>query len=192
MKPTLLLICILLSASLITACHPEMSHHHSDSEEPSFPANKSAIEDVTIPLINTKGEKSGTAVLSETFKGINVHVIAKGLAPGEKAIHLHEKGICKIPDFMTAGGHFNPDHKMHGLKNPKGPHAGDMLNILVPENGKVDVNVTAPFVTLEEGKKNSLLDEDGSALMIHEKADDYETDPAGNAGKRIICGVIKK
>lgn len=192
MRKTLLLFCILLFALLIAACHPEINQDQYNSNEPSFPANKAAINDVTIPLINEKGEKSGTAVLSETFKGVNVHVTAKGLAPGEKAIHFHEKGVCGVPDFMAAGGHFNPDNKMHGLKNPKGPHAGDMLNILVPENGIIDVNVTAPFVTLEEGKKNSLLDIDGSALIIHEKADDYSTDPSGNAGKRIMCGVIKK
>ncbi|MCD7033520.1 superoxide dismutase family protein [Metabacillus sp. GX 13764] len=184
-------VMILAGAGLLLFSAGCQQREHMNEQE-VFPAEKHAVMDVTVPLINSEGKEAGKAVLSETFKGVNVHLTAKGLAPGAKAIHFHETGSCKTPDFMSAGGHFNPEGKMHGLKNPKGPHAGDMLNIIIPESGTADVNVTAPFVTLEEGKPNSLLDENGSALVIHEKADDYVTDPAGNAGKRILCGVVKK
>ncbi len=132
---------------------------------------------------------TGTATLKQTEKGVLIHAIFQNVPPGWHAMHIHEVGKCEPPDFKTAGGHFNPTHKMHGYMNPSGAHAGDLPNVYADASGKVDVEVLAPDVSLEPGA-NSLLDGDGSALVLHEKADDYSTNPAGNAGKRIGCAVI--
>jgi len=113
-----------------------------------------------------------------------------GISPGEHAFHVHAIGKCDPPDFKSAGAHFNPDETKHGLMNPEGPHAGDMPNLHVPESGKLSIEVLNPLVTLRQDR--ALLDEDGSALVIHAGADDYTTDPAGNAGDRIACGVVTR
>ncbi|MDD9147318.1 MULTISPECIES: superoxide dismutase family protein [unclassified Sporolactobacillus] len=154
-------------------------------------AKSSQSQKLIVPLIDGKGEELGEAVLTETEKGVSVALQAEGLRPGLHAIHFHEVGSCTPPDFMSAGGHFNPEHKQHGLKNPLGPHAGDMPNIFADSHGKVKTVIFNPRVTLEEGKENSLRDADGSALIIHEAGDDQQTDPSGNAGSRVLCGVIK-
>ncbi|MBV9224968.1 MAG: superoxide dismutase family protein, partial [Acidobacteriaceae bacterium] len=107
------------------------------------------------------------------------------------AIHIHQNAKCEPPGFTSAGPHFNPENKKHGMQNPDGPHAGDMMNFTVAQNGTANTTVTDPNVTLGEGA-TSLFSNGGTALMIHEKADDMKTDPAGNAGSRIACGVITK
>lgn len=143
-------------------------------------------------LINQKGEKIGKAELIQTKSGVLIKLEASGLPPNaELAFHIHELGKCDPPDFMSAKGHFNPFKKKHGLLNPDGPHAGDMPNVFTDANGNLKVHVLNTFVTLEPGKENSLLKEGGTALMIHHHRDDYKTDPAGNAGHRIACGVIR-
>ncbi|MBS4201943.1 superoxide dismutase family protein [Bacillus sp. FJAT-49732] len=147
---------------------------------------------IYVNMINAEGIKTGNATLTETKEGVKILLEAEGLEPGTKAIHIHETGKCEAPDFKSAGGHYNPGQRQHGFNNPKGFHAGDLHNIEVTDKGTVNVEITAPNVTLKQGEKNTLLDEDGSALMIHTQADDYKTDPAGNAGNRIVCGVISK
>ncbi|TFE01866.1 superoxide dismutase family protein [Jeotgalibacillus sp. R-1-5s-1] len=142
-------------------------------------------------LLNAEGQSVGTALMKETAEGVSIHLQAKNIEPGEKAVHIHEKGSCVPPDFESAGGHFNPEKKQHGFNNPKGFHAGDLSNLEVDADGTINLSLTVKAVTLEKGSPHSLLDEDGSAIVIHEKADDYHTDPAGNAGKRIVCGEIK-
>lgn len=142
-------------------------------------------------IVNSAGKVIGSAELTETATGVRVRLLLKDLEPGEKAIHFHEVGLCEKPKFTTAGGHVNPSKKQHGFDNPKGYHAGDLPNLHVNKDGQVDLEITTPLVTLQKGKANSLLDEDGSAIIIHEKADDYETDPSGNSGDRIACGVIQ-
>jgi Cu-Zn family superoxide dismutase len=102
---------------------------------------------------------------------------------------VHETGKCE-PPFKTAGGHFNPSGKKHGMKNPAGMHGGDMPNINVGADGKAKFQVLNDQISLKAGEKNSVLDADGSALVVHATSDDYSTDPAGNAGDRIACGVI--
>ncbi|MFN7065461.1 MAG: superoxide dismutase family protein [Aquificaceae bacterium] len=143
-------------------------------------------------LINQKGEKIGKATLIETTNGVLIMLEASGLPiNAELAFHIHEVGRCDPPDFMSAKGHFNPYKKKHGFLNPEGWHAGDMPNIFTDEKGGVKVHVLNTFVTLTSGKENSLLKEGGTSIMIHQHRDDYKTDPAGHAGPRIACGVIK-
>ena len=149
-------------------------------------------EKLDVSLINAEGKQVGTATLSETSKGTHILLKAEGLEPGVKAIHFHEKASCEKPTFESAGGHFNPTGKQHGFQNNKGYHAGDLPNIEIDKDGTIELETISPAVVLTKGKSNSLLDTDGSAIVIHESADDYKTDPAGNSGKRIVCGEIKK
>ncbi|GBC88027.1 Superoxide dismutase-like protein YojM [bacterium HR13] len=143
-------------------------------------------------IVNQKGEKIGKAELIQTNSGVLIKLEASNLPPNaELAFHIHELGKCDPPDFMSAKGHFNPFKKKHGLLNHDGPHAGDMPNVFTDANGNLKVHVLNTFVTLERGKENSLLKDGGTALMIHHHRDDYRTDPAGDAGARIACGVIK-
>ncbi len=145
----------------------------------------------TAALINTDGEKIGQADFRETKDGVQISLQASGLRPGMHAIHIHEKGMCLRPDFKSAEGHFNPFGKAHGFDNKKGSHAGDLPNIEVQPDGTVKTRLLAAHVTLQSGKINSLLTKTGTALVIHDKPDDYYTDPAGDAGSRVACGVIQ-
>jgi Cu-Zn family superoxide dismutase len=140
-------------------------------------------------LMDAKGNKVGTAKITPETTGVKITASLMGLPPGMHAFHIHTVGKCDAPDFMTAGGHFNPEMKKHGKDNPMGAHAGDLQNFTVGANGKAKFTAMAPNVTLAEGS-NSLFHDGGTALMIHAMADDYKTDPTGNAGGRIACGVI--
>ena len=140
---------------------------------------------------NAQGQKVGSASFKQALDGVNISLKVFSLPPGTHAFHIHTVGKCEPPDFKTAGGHLNPQNMKHGLKNPSGPHAGDMPNITVDKNGKGKAMILNKRVTLAPGT-NSLFHEGGTALVIHEKADDETTDPAGNAGNRIACGVIMK
>jgi len=140
-------------------------------------------------LQNSEAKAVGEAKLLQTPQGVLIRLELSNFAPGTHAFHIHAVGKCDPPAFTSAGGHFNPSGKKHGTLNPEGKHFGDLTNIHVPENGALTIEVLAPHVNIEEGD-NKLLDEDGSALVIHAGPDDYQTDPAGAAGGRIACGVI--
>lgn len=142
-------------------------------------------------LADSQGKNVGTAELTQTPDGVKILLTVSGLASGEHAFHIHTAGKCEGPDFKSAGAHFNPNNKKHGLKNPDGPHAGDMENIHVDSNGTGKAEIVNKQVTLGEGF-NSLFHEGGTAIVIHASPDDNITDPAGNAGARITSGVITK
>ncbi len=145
----------------------------------------------TAELKDAKGQVVGTAKLKQTKRGVRISLAVRGLPAGTHALHIHAVGQCEAPGFTSAGGHFNPHGKKHGLNNPDGPHAGDMPNFTVGANGKGKTTYVDERVTLADGA-NSLFHQGGTALVIHEKADDNASDPAGNAGSRIACGVIEK
>jgi Cu-Zn family superoxide dismutase len=148
---------------------------------PAFAADKA-----TAVLKDAEGNEVGQATLTATPAGVLIDLDLTAVPPGDHAFHIHAVGKCEPPDFKSAGGHFNPEEDKHGLMNRAGPHAGDMPNLHVPDSGKLVIEVFNPMVHLGKG----LLDADGSALVIHSGADDYQTDPAGNAGDRIACGVV--
>ncbi len=148
------------------------------------PSARAALQDA-------QGKDVGTATFTPTKNGVKVHVQVAHLPPGKHGIHIHGAGKCEAPEFKSAGGHFNPFGKKHGLHNPEGAHAGDMPNLTVGKNGSAKATFTAKGATLGEGD-GSLFGADGTALVIHADPDDEKTDPAGNSGTRIACGVIEK
>ena len=143
-------------------------------------------------FINAQGNDIGGATLTETPSGVLISLDLRGLPTGEHAFHIHEKGVCNPADkFMSAGGHFNVHDKKHGYLVEGGPHPGDMPNLVIATDGNLRANVLNTAVTLSS-REGSLFGPDGTALVIHDRPDDYKSQPAGNAGDRIACAVIKR
>jgi Cu-Zn family superoxide dismutase len=144
----------------------------------------------TADLRNASGQSIGRAVLTAAGPGTRVVLDLQGLPPGPKGVHIHAVGKCEPPAFTSAGGHFNPDKRQHGTENPQGPHAGDLPNVTIAADGAGHLDTTTDRVSLAPGGSTSLFGPDGSALVVHAGPDDMKTDPAGNSGARIACGVI--
>jgi Cu-Zn family superoxide dismutase len=155
----------------------------------SLAISPAAAQTARAVLKDQKGTEVGTVALTQTPAGVLLRVSVKGLSAGEKAFHVHAVGRCE-PPFTTAGGHFNPGKQKHGLMVGPG-HAGDMPNLHIPASGQLDVEVLNAAITLDKGKPNSVFQPGGTAVVIHAGKDDYRSDPAGNAGDRIACGVIQ-
>ena len=158
----------------------------------AFPlAAGAATGSAVAALHGADGKEVGKATFAPVKDGVKIQVQVAGLSPGKHGIHVHSVGKCEAPDFKSAGGHLNPAEKHHGLANPEGPHAGDLPNLVVDKNGKGKGTFTAKGATLGDGQ-GSLFGPEGTALVVHADADDEKTDPAGNSGARIACGVITR
>src|SRR5205814_35083 len=142
-------------------------------------------------LKNSSGQPAGIATFTQVPGAVRVVIEAKGLPPGPHGVHIHEVGKCEGPQFTTAGGHFNPEKKQHGTLNPQGAHAGDLPNLTIAADGTGRLETTSDRISLTSGAK-SVFDADGSAVVVHAGPDDFKTDPTGNSGGRVACGVIVK
>ena len=159
----------------------------------AYPSLAAGTKSAHVEIKNAQGTKIGTAKIKSTAGGVKVDVKVSQLTSGEHGIHIHNVGKCEGPAFTTAGGHFNPTSAHHGVNNTETPHphVGDLANLNVGQNGKASASFTVSGATLEDGA-TSLFHEGGTSLVIHAKADDLKSDPSGNSGDRIACGVIEK
>jgi Cu-Zn family superoxide dismutase len=181
----------LTSALLLAACATD-TNAGADAEAAS---TATATAPAPAPgaaavLLSADGSQKGSATVIETGEGLQVTITAVGLPTGTHAAHIHTTGLCTAPDFASAGGHWNPMKKQHGKNNPQGMHMGDMPNIMLGTDGAGELQFTIPGGKLTSGDA-PLLDADGAAIVIHAAPDDMKTDPTGNAGGRIACGVLK-
>jgi Cu-Zn family superoxide dismutase len=145
----------------------------------------------TADLKDATGMDVGTTTFTQVGNNVRVVLAVRGLPPGVKGVHLHAVGKCEAPQFASAGAHFNPNGKEHGSLNPQGAHAGDLPNITITADGTGRLETTTDGITLGTGP-TSLFDADGSAIVVHAAPDDFKTDPTGNSGARIACGIVVK
>jgi Cu-Zn family superoxide dismutase len=142
-------------------------------------------------LFDTSGARVGLATFSESGGKEEMGISVSGLSPGQHGMHIHETGACTPPKFESAGSHFNPASKRHGMLNPDGPHAGDLPNLNVEADGSADTTFTMPASLPVQGSE-SMIGSQKRALVIHADPDDQKTDPSGSSGTRVVCGVIER
>ena len=177
---------ILLAAAL--AAGPALAQtEQSGSEATAGPAELGATGNAELQGLD--GASHGTVTFTQTNTGILVRAELTGLPPGPHGFHFHETGQCE-PPFESAGGHYNPTNASHGLLAEGGPHVGDMPNVIVPDSGSITVEHLNAFVSLSPESGNTLFDGDGTAILVHSGPDDYQSQPSGEAGDRIACGVV--
>lgn len=165
-----------LSALLIAGCTQTVSS-----------SGKAAA---TAALVDAAGKPAGTATVTETTDGLRLDVLVKGVTAGAHGLHVHAVGKCEAPDFASAGGHWNPTGHQHGHKNPKGPHGGDAPNLIANAQGSGSLRTWLGTALIATGA-TPLLDADGAAVILHADTDDEMTDPSGNSGKRVLCGILR-
>ena len=150
-------------------------------------------KEIKVPLKNSTGGDSGYVIFKTVKKGVKVTVHLENVAFGPHGVHVHEHAVCDAPDFKAAGGHFNPSGKHHGFQNPDGHHNGDTPgNVTVGENHKGQASFVLTDVSMDPNLPNSIFANGGTSVVVHEHADDEKTDPSGNSGNRIACGVVKE
>ncbi len=178
-------------AIALTACGPKETTPATNSTAAATSATPatSTTGGATAAIMDAAGRELGTLTLADGASGLTVSGTLRGLTPGVHGIHIHTIGMCEAPKFTTAGGHWNPTTKMHGSENPQGPHFGDMMNITVGADSSATVQLTTMGGSLHGA--DMLMDADGASVVVHAMADDYKTDPSGNSGDRVACGVIK-
>lgn len=165
----------------------------TEQTEPTGTVDNSETADaetVTVNMLNNDGEEVGTAIFEETEEGVTLELSLEGIPAGEYGMHIHEVGMATPPTFEDAGSHFNPTDVEHGVNSETGPHIGDLPNLVVPEDGIVEETIDIPDTTLQADGENTLNSEQGTSLIVHTDADDYESQPTGDAGDRMLGGVI--
>jgi Cu-Zn family superoxide dismutase len=172
------------SALTLAACNSQPAANTTAANDAAM-NETAAVPTAKAALAMADGAEAGVATIKEEGGGLKVSYMSQRLPIGPHAVHIHTTGKCEGPGFESAGPHWNPENKQHGSENPQGPHKGDLPNMTVAANGVGSVMFTVPGATLAE-----LMDADGAAFMVHADADDLKSDPAGNAGGRIACGVI--
>lgn len=199
MKRWFILVLLIAITLVLTACGGN-TDDEQNKQDNTGKANDNTQNDkqdddkqtVEVDLQNGDGESVGMATLEQVSEGVKITIDGHDIPKGTHGFHIHESGKCEAPDFKSAGGHFNPTDTNHGFDDPDGPHAGDLPNIVVGEDGTVNESFIAKKVTLGKGKDDSLLSDGGTAIVIHEGADDGKSQPSGDAGDRFACGVIGK
>jgi superoxide dismutase, Cu-Zn family len=190
---------LLLAGTLASGCGPErdpaVESEMGESPGEGIGADATEAQNATVArpaadhtevqMVTVDGEVIGSAVVEDEGDGVNILVNFAGLEPGTYAFHIHENAACDPPDFESAGGHFDRNDRAHGFQDPEGPHDGDLPNLVVEEDGTARVEIFNARVTLSDLRSGG-----GTSLVLHAEADDYITDPAGDAGNRIACGII--
>jgi superoxide dismutase, Cu-Zn family len=159
------------------------------AQGPAATGTTGSLPTASAALVDGNKRGVGQARLQQSPHGVLLRLDLKNATPGVHGLHIHEVGRCDAPSFESAGGHFSPDQRVHGFLSPSGPHAGDLPNIFVPASTELSIEYLIPEVTLDPGPR-SLLDANGSAIVIHAGQDDHFSDPAGHAGDRLACGPI--